>query len=90
MTKVEPGTHSSQWREAVANSSSPAVGTVSWVGRGREREIHVGLVAPLAWGVGQVDIPAMSHALGLMCRMKPSLPSSPVQAHEHLGREGLF
>lgn len=37
---------------------------------------------PLAWGVGQMDITAMSHALRLICRMKLSLPSSPVQAFE--------
>lgn len=89
MTKAEPATHSSQWREAVTNSSSPAVGSVSWAGRGREREIHAGLVAPLAWGVGQKDITTMSHALGLICRMKLSLPSF-IQVHEHLARAGLF
>lgn len=45
---------------------------------------------PLAWGAGQMDITTMSHALGLICRIKLSLPSSPVQAHEHLGRASLF
>lgn len=37
-----------------------------------------------------MDSTAMLHALGLIFRMELSLPSSPIQAHEHLGREGLF